>query len=171
MLASRIIVVVVLVMLVLVLGSFFWTLLAPGAGRVDAVASHRIYQLCGFEAQCKVRIGDIFGGDWDTFYEFGEEVPQATIDRVLGDHTVQAKDLQRVLVFARNGHVSQVKYAQSGVDNPFEGQIAFESERHREQRVVRYDHDTELRVTAYPVDPANKRRGIYYVLSTVGAEP
>jgi hypothetical protein len=169
-LAFRIIAFVALGLLVLVLGSFFWTLLFPGAGQVDSVASRRIYQLCGFEAECKVRIGDLFNGDWDTFYEFGEEVPQSQIDQVLGSDIVLARARQRVLVFVRHGHVVLVKYS-PGTDQPFEGQIAFESERHREERVVRYPRNAELRVTAYPVDASSRRHGVYYVLSSVEAGP
>jgi len=169
-LAFRIIAFVALGLLVLVLGSFLWTLLFPGAGQVDSVASRRIYQLCGFEAECKVRIGDIFNGNWDTFYEFGEDVPQEQIDQVLGSHVVLAKPRQRILVFVRYGHVVLVKYSPA-TERPFEGQIAFESERHREERVVRYLHNTELRVTAYPVDASSRRHGVYYVLSSVEAEP
>jgi len=164
-LAFRIIAAVVLITLAIVLGSFFWSLFVPGAGRIDAVASRRIYQLCGFNAECKVRIGDIFDGKWDTFYEFGADVSQAEINKTLGAGVVAVRDQQRILVFLQNGHVALVQYARGGVEKPLEGEIEFEEEHHREQRIVMYRRNTWVRVNAYPVDSSGKHRGNYYVLS------
>jgi hypothetical protein len=167
MMASRIIAAIVLVGLVVVLGSFFWSLWMPGAGRLDAVAARRIHQQCGFNAECKVRVGDLFDGNWDTVYEFGYSVSQKEIDRVLGAHIVRARDLQRVLVFERNSHVIRVEYANGGVEKPLEGEIEFEAEHHREQSWMRYGHDDWVRVNSFRVDPADAHSGTYYVLSSM----
>ena len=165
MLAFRIIAAIALVLFAVVLGSFFWSLLLPRAGRMDAVAARHINQLCGFDAQCKVQIGNIFGGDWDTFYEFGAAVPQSEVDRILGSSSVHVRDQERIEVMTRDGRVVASEYAKSDPETPLNDEIEFESETHRDQRSVRYTRDTWLRVTSFPVDAADERRGTYYVLS------
>jgi hypothetical protein len=167
MLAFRIIAAIVIVLLLAVLGNFFWSLFMPGAGRVDAVAARRIHQVCGFNSECKVRIGDLFDGSWDTVYEFGYDVPQSQIDQVLGGHIVQARDLQRVLVFERNGQPIRVQYAKGGIEKPLEGEIDFGAEHHREQNWAMYRHDDSVRVNSFRVDPSDANSGSYYVLSSM----
>jgi hypothetical protein len=167
MLAFRIIAGLVIVLLLVVLGNFFWSLFMPGAGRVDAVAARRIHQVCGFNSECKVRVGDLFDGHWDTFYEFGYEVPQSEIDQVLGAHIVRAHDLQRVLVFERDGHAIRVQYSNGGIEKPLEGEIEFGAEHHREQNWAMYRHDDWVRVNSFRVDPADTSSGSYYVLSSM----
>lgn len=170
MLAFRIIAAVVIVLLLVVLGNFFWSLFMPGAGRVDAVAARRIHQVCGFNSECKVRIGDLFDGKWDTFYEFGYNVSQSEIDRALGGHIVRAKDLQRVFVFELNGQPTRVQYAKVGVEKPLEGEIEFGAEHHREQSWAMYRHDEWVRVYSFRVDPSDTNSGSYYVLSSLTSQ-
>jgi hypothetical protein len=167
MLAFRIIAAIAIVLLLAVLGNFFWSLIMPGAGRVDAVAARRIRQVCGFNSECKVRLGDLFDGNWDTVYEFGYNVSQSEIDQVLGGHIVRAHDLQRVLVFERQGKPIRVQYARGGVEKPLEGEIEFEAEHHREQNWAMYRHDEWVRVNSFRVDPADAGSGTYYVLSSM----
>jgi len=167
MLAFRIIAAVVIVLLLAVLGNFFWSLFMPGAGRVDAVAARRIHQVCGFNSECKVRIGDLFDGNWDTVYEFGSDVSQSEIDQVLGARIVAVRKAQRILVFSRNGHVTLARYSNSGIEKPLEGEIEFGAEHHREQNWAMYRHDDWVRVNSFRVDPSDANSGSYFVLSSM----
>jgi hypothetical protein len=169
MVVFRVIAAVVLVLLAVVVGTFFWSILSPAAGRLDAIASRRIHQTCGFNAECKVRIGDLYDGNWDTFYEFGEEVPQAQVTAILGSSMVAVRPHQRIVVMARDGHPMKVDYAKKTQVQPVDGEIEFESERHREQRAVRYPRTTWLQVSQYPVDSSGQQHGTYYVLSATSS--
>lgn len=161
----RIFAAVILVLFATVIGFFVWSLFSPQAGRMDAYASVRIRRLCGFSKPCVVRIGDLFQGDWDTFYEFGAAVPQEEIDATLNSTEVHRQDGKRTLVLTRAGHLVASESAAFGADKPFDGEIEFENERHREQHSVRYSRNTLLRVMSFPTTPMAGGNGIFYVLS------
>ncbi len=161
----RVLAAVTFLLFAVVIGVFLWSLFSPQAGRMDAYASARIRRLCGFSRPCRVHIGDLFQGDWDTFYEFGAAVPQAEIDATLHSNLVHSVDGKRTLVLTRAGHIVAMENAAFGADKPFDGEIEFEDERHREQHVVRYGRNTPLRVTSFPTEPIAGGNGIFYVLS------
>ena len=136
---------VTFVLFAAILGVFLWSLFSPQAGRMDAYASARIRRLCGFSRPCSVRIGDLFQGDWDTFYEFGAAVPQAQIDSTLHSTEVHRIEGKRTLVLTRAGRIVATENAAFGADKQFDGQIEIEDERNRQEHIV--------------------RNGIFYVLS------
>ena len=148
-----------------VIGVFLWSLFSPQAGRMDAYASARIRRLCGFSRPCSVRIADLFQGDWDTFYEFGAAVPQSQIDATLHSNVVRGIEGKRTLVLTRAGRIVATENAAFGADKPFDGEIEYGDERHREQHIVRFGRDTPLRVTSFPTEPIAGGNGIFYVLS------
>ncbi len=156
---------VTFVLFAAILGVFLWSLFSPQAGRMDAYASARIRRLCGFSRPCSVRIGDLFQGDWDTFYEFGAAVPQTQIDSTLHSTLVHRIEGKRTLVLTRVGRIVATENAAFGADKPFDGEIEFEDERNREERIVRYGRTTALRVTSFPTEPIAGGNGIFYVLS------
>ena len=156
---------ITVVLFAVVLGVFLWSLFSPQAGRMDAYASARIHRLCGFSRPCSVRIGDLFQGDWDTFYEFGAAVPQAQIDATLHSTQVHRVEGKRTLVLTRVGRIVATENAAFGADKPFDGEIEFENERNREEHIVRYGRTTPLRVTTFPTEPIAGGNGIFYVLS------
>ncbi len=164
----RILAAVTVILFAAVIGVFLWSLFSPQAGRMDAYASARIRRLCGFSRPCKVRIGDLFQGDWDTFYEFGAAVPQARINATLHSSLVHAIEGKRTLVLTHAGRIVATENAAFGAEKPFDGEIEFADEHHREQHIVRYSRDTPLRVTSFPTEPIAGGNGIFYVLS---AEP
>ena len=161
----RMLAAVTLILFAVVVGFFLWSLFSPQAGRMDAYASARIRRLCGFSRPCTVRLGDLFQGDWDTFYEFGAAVPQAEINATLHSTQVLKHDLQRTLVLTRNGKIVAMENAAFGIEKPFDGEIEFGDERHREEHLVRYGRNTPLRVTSFPTEPIAGGNGIFYVLS------
>jgi hypothetical protein len=129
---------------------------------MDAFASARIRRVCGYEANCKVMAGDLFEGDWDEVYIFGAGVSQREIDQVLGPGLVRARTNERIVVLERNKHVMLAEHTREPTGKPVDGQIEFEGEDHREQRIVRYRRDAYLRVTSFPLET----RGRFYVLTT-----
>ena len=161
----RIFAAITLLLFAVVISVFLWSLFSPQAGRMDAYASARIRRLCGFTRPCSVRIGDLFQGDWDTFYEFGAAVPQADIDATLHSTLVRRIDGKRTLVLTRAGRIVATENAAFGAERPFDGEIEFEDERHREQHIVRYSRNTPLRVTSFSTEPIAGGNGIFYVLS------
>ena len=163
--AVRVLAAFTLLLFAVVIGVFLWSLFSPQAGRMDAYASARIRRLCGFSRPCSVRIGDLFQGDWDTFYEFGAAVPQADIDATLRSTQVRRIEGKRTLVLTRAGRIVAMENASFGEERPFDGEIEFEDERHREQHIVRYSRNTPLRVTSFPTEPIAGGNGIFYVLS------
>ena len=106
-----------------------------------------------------------FQGDWDTFYEFGAAVPQADLNATLHSTRVHRQEGKRTLVLTRAGRIVATENAAFGADKPFDGEIEFEDERHREERVVRYGRNTSLRVTSFPTESIAGGNGIFYVLS------
>lgn len=162
----RIIAGIAVALIVFVAVSFVWTMISATAGPLDSQAVRRIERQCGFQAECKVRLGDLFSGDWDTFYEFGVGVDQATIDNALGTHRVKRSEHQRTLVLMKEGHVISAEHENYGVEQPLDGQVEFEDEHHREQSWVSYGRDSVLRVSSFRADPT-KGKGSYYVLSAV----
>ena len=162
----RIIAGIAVALIVFVAVSFVWTMATATAGPLDSQAVRRIERQCGFQAECKVRLGDLFGGDWDTFYEFGVGVDQTAINAALGTHRVKRSEHQRTLVLMKEGHIVSAEHENYGTLQPLDGQVEFEDEHHREQSWVSYDRDTVLRVRSVRADPA-KGKGSYYVLTAI----
>jgi hypothetical protein len=160
----RIIAAVVLILLVVVVVAFVWSLGPGGKGRMETTAAQRIELLCGFKAVCKVRLGDLFGGDWDTLYEFGVGVPQSAVNQTLGTDRVKVEDMKRTLVLTRDGRVVASEHQRYGVEQPLDGQVEFADEHHREQSWVKYGRDTWLWVRTFHTEAA-QGHGTYYVLS------
>ena len=160
----RIIAGIAVALIVFVAVSFVWTMATATAGPLDAQAVRRIERQCGFQAECKVQLGNLFSGDWDTFYEFGVGVDQATIDSALGTNRVKRANHQRTLVLMKDGRIVTAEHENYGTQQPLAGQVEFEDEHHREQRWVSYDRNTFLRVSSFRADPA---KGSYYVLTAV----
>jgi hypothetical protein len=161
----RIIAGIVLVGLVVVIAYFAYSFISESqAGRLDSLAVHRIDELCGYQAFCKVRPRDLFPGEWDTFYEFGVGVSQDEIDAVLGPNAVKAADLQRTLVLTRAGRVVATEHENDGVERALSGEVEFLDEHHRENRWVKCDANTWLTVAKYKVDPS-QGSGTYYTLT------
>jgi hypothetical protein len=145
-----------------VVGALVWSLISPPTSRMDAYASARIRRVCGYEANCKVMAGELFQGDWDEAYIFGAGVSQHEIDEVLGPWLVRARSNERIVVLERNKHVLLAEHTPEPMGKQVDGQIEFEGEDHREQRIVRYRRQAYLRVTSFPIEP----RGRFYVLTT-----
>jgi len=162
----RIIAGIAIALVLFVVGAFVWSTVTAKAGPMDSQAVRRIDRQCGFQSECKVRLGDLFDGSWDTFYEFGVSVEQPTINSVLGTQQVKRADLQRTLVLMKDGHVVSSEHEAYGVEQPLAGQIEFATEYHREQGWVKYGRDSVLRVATFHTD-SPKGKGTYYVLSEV----
>jgi len=160
----RIIAAITVALLVFVVGAFVWSMVTAKTGAMDAQAVRRIERQCGFQAECKVRLGDLFDGAWDTFYEFGVGVDQPTIEAVLGVDRVKRADGQRTLVLMKDRHVVASELEAYGVAQPLAGQIEFANEHDREQGWVKYERDSVLQVTTFRSDPSNGK-GSYYVLA------
>jgi hypothetical protein len=97
----------------------------PDPGPVDRAAVKRIQTLCGARTDCEVTLRDIFSGDWDTFYEFGYDVSQHEVSKVLNTKTVWVSDLQNIYVFTKNGRIVKKGYGDSGQEQPLAGEIEF----------------------------------------------
>ena len=162
----RIVAGIAVALILFVAASFVWSMLSATAGPLDSQAVRGIERQCGFQAECKIRMGELFSGDWDTFYEFGVGVDQATIDSALGTHQVKHSEHQRTLVLMKGGHIVSAEHENYGVEQPLDGQVEFEDEHHREQSWVSYGRENVLRVRIFRADPT-KGRGSYYVLSAV----
>ena len=143
---------------------FGWLLVRGKADGMDAQAVRRIERECGFEAACKVRLGDLFQGNWDTFYEFPVGISQAQVNMALGSDEVRVQDSTRTLVLTRQGRV--VAHEAEPVDprRTMNGEILI-ADAHSSDGIVKLDRDTWLRVLAFPVD-AGKKRGTAYQLTT-----
>jgi len=148
-----------------VVGSLLWSVIFPTTSRMDAYAAARIRNVCGYQANCKVGVADLFEGDWDTVYVFGARVSQQEIDQILGRGFVRAHDRRRIVVLERNHRIVRVEDSPVPTGTPHEGQIEFEDEDHREQRIVRYDRGDVLRVTGFPLES----KGTFYVLTSSAA--
>jgi hypothetical protein len=84
----RVIAAIAIVALVFVIAGLISVDVFTDHDGMDRTASRHIEQICGFQRDCKGRIGDLVPGNWDTFYEFGVGVPQGEVDRVLGSNRV-----------------------------------------------------------------------------------
>lgn len=162
----RIIAGIAVALILFVAVALVWSMISATAGPLDSQAVRRIERQCAFQAECKVRLGDLFRGDWDRFYEFGVGVDQATIDSALGTNRVKRSERQRTLVLMKEGRIVSAEHENYGVEQPLDGQVEFEDEHHREQSWVSYDRNTVLRVSSFRADPV-KGKGSYYVLSAV----
>ena len=160
----RIIAGLAIALMLFVVGAFVWSMLTAKTGPMDAQAVRRIERQCGFHAECKVRLGDLFDGDWDTLYEFGVGVEQPTMESVLGVDRIKRASGQRTLVLMKDGHVLASEREAYGIQQPLAGQIEFANEHHREQGWVKYGRDSVLRVTMFRSD-SSKGNGSYYVLA------
>ena len=146
------------------------------AGPVDDKAVHEIRQLCGDRADCDVHLHDLMPGKWDTFYEFGPYQDQEDINEVLGTTTVHASNLQRILVFSRDGKVVKVRYSDFGVERPMDGEVVFDEEfRSPVPFWVKYSSDQLLRVTYCDTNKGvpiwRPTTGTYYLLTPLPLIP
>jgi hypothetical protein len=144
-----------------VVGGLLWSLMYPAASRMDAYAGSRIRRECGWESNCKVRASDLFEGTWDTVYIFDSGVTQQELDSIFGPGSVRVGDSERLVVLEIGKHVVRAERAAGKTGKPIDGEIKFEDEDHRPQRVVRYDRDQWLRVVGFPIEPS----GRFYVLT------
>ena len=157
----RIIAILAVLGVLWVIGGLAWSLMSPAESRMDAFASSRIHRECGWSSNCKIRIGDLFEGKWDTVFIFGAGITQPELDFTLGRGKVRARDHERIVVLENQGRILRADHAPLPADNPIDGEIEFEDDDHREQMIVRYDHDQWLRVIGFPLQP----NGRFYVLT------
>ena len=146
----------------------------PGA--LDQQTSKQIRKLCATRTDCDVRLRDILPGDYDTFYEFGPYEDQDDIDQVLGPSHVHASNMQRILVFSRDGKITKVHYSDFGVERPMDSEVVFDEEfRSSVPFWVRYSSDQVLRVTYCDTNNGvpfwRPGTGTYYLLTPVPLIP
>lgn len=157
--------VLALIALAAALATYLWSIAAlPRAGHLDAAAAGRIRASCRFHALCVVRLSDLFAGDWDTFYEFGSEVSQAEIDDALGPARIRKRDLQRLVVLTKRGRIVAAEREPAGTERPFDNEVEFGDEYHREQHMVLLSRDTVLQVASFPTTDAAGQPATFYVL-------
>ncbi len=161
---KRVIATIAVLMILFVTGCFIWYTASKKSGPLDEQAVRRIERICGFQAECKVQLGDLFGGDWDTFYEFGVAVDQPTINGALGVRGIQRAERMRTMVLMDGSRVMATEHERYGMKQPLDGQIEFVGEHHRDDGWVRYKRDTWLRARAFHIVSPTEE-GTYYVLS------
>ncbi|SNT20147.1 hypothetical protein SAMN05421770_105120 [Granulicella rosea] len=145
-----------------VLGGILWRVLAPDSDNMDKTAAAHIVRLCNQRVDCRVQAGDLFDGDWDTLYVIGSQVSQKGINAALGTYFLRSRDNTRIFALVKDGKIVQSQHLAYGADAPLDGELEFEEEHNREQRIARYDRNTWLQITVYPNQNGG---GIFYVLT------
>ncbi len=151
-----------IVLVLAVIGGVLWRAFASDSENMDKTAAAHIVRLCNQRVDCRVQAGDLFDGDWDTLYVVGSQVSQDAINGALGTRFLRARDGKRIFALVNNGKVVQSQHLAYGAETPLDGELEFEEEYHREQRIARYDRNTWLEITVYP-KPNNG--GIFYVIT------
>ena len=146
------------------------------AGLIDIEAAHKIRSICGTRTNCDIHLHDIMPGHYDTFYEFGPYHDQQDLDDVLGTTTVHASNMQRILVFMRDGNITKVHYSDFGVERPMDGEVVFDEEfRSPVPFWVKYPSGQLLRVTNCPTNKGvpiwHLGPGTYYLLTPLPLTP
>jgi hypothetical protein len=146
------------------------------AGLIDLRAAHEIRKICAGRTDCNVRLNELMPGKWDSFYEFGPYEDQDDIDQVLGPSHVHASNMQRILVFSRDGKITKVHYSDFGVERPMDGEVVFDEEfRSSVPFWVKYSSDQVLRVTYCDTNNGvpfwRPGTGTYYLLTPVPLIP
>lgn len=139
----------------------FW-LAPPDPGSIDRSAVKRIQILCGLRRDCEVTLGDIFKGDWDTYYEFSYSVSQNDVDRALGTQSVRVSDLQRILVFKREGKIVRKGYGDSGQGQPLANEVEFSGTyTDKSPGWIKYPADARFKVVYCDTKEGGKLGGPY----------
>jgi hypothetical protein len=134
----------------------------PSPGSIDKDAVKRINTLCGSRADCNITLRDIFKGDWDTYYEFSYSVNQTTVNQVLGNQSVRVSDLQRILIFTKDGKIVRKGYGDSGQGQPLANEIEFSGTYEKgTEGWVKYDSDAKFKVIPCSTKEGGKLGGPY----------
>ena len=161
----------------LVFGALVLTLFGgQSPGLVDATMAKNIRHLCAEKPACQFRLQDVLPGDYDLFYEFGPYQQQEDLSRELGPNVVPRSELQRLLVFSKDGHITQTQYADFGVQRPMNGEVVFEEEfTSPTPSLVRYQPGQLLQVTFCDTNLNGPlrflRTGTYFLLSPTPINP
>jgi hypothetical protein len=131
----------------------------PDPGSIDRATVKRIKFLCGSRQDCEVALRDISRGDWDTFYEFSYSVNQADVDKVLGNRSVRVSDLQRILVFKRDGQIVRKGYGDTGQGQPLASEIEFSGTW--SHGWISFPANTKFKVVACNTNEGGKLGGPY----------
>ena|ERR1035438_269775 len=92
-------------------------------GRLGAAIS----QKCGSARNCTVRLSDLTPFKWDKMFYFDYGVDPSERRRVIGTSLV-TPELERQLVFLRDGKVIENELLPTDVEKPIANQIVFETD-------------------------------------------
>jgi hypothetical protein len=121
----RIIRAFVTLLLIVVAVYFFRRAGSPGAGEFDETAYARLDSACGYKPECKVNLGALFDGDWDTLWAFGRQTSQAELDAALPGAGLTARAGKRLIVLTAAGRVTQTLYEPASPETVLEHQVVF----------------------------------------------
>jgi len=159
---------------VLAVAYLAFLLLSPqDPGSIDRAAVKHIHALCGLRTDCEVTFRDIAKGDWDNFYEFGYSVSQAKVNQVLKTRSVGVSDLQRVLVFVKDGKIVRKSYGDTGQGQPLANQIEFSGTY--QDGWIKFSADTRFKVLTCDTKEGGNfggpYGGTYYLLVPLPIRP
>ncbi len=122
------------VVLILVVAAYFLHhAFTPGAGDFDEAAYTRIASTCGYKQECKVNLGNLYDGDWDTLWLFGAGTQQAELDAVLPQTTPQPGSNQRLVVLTLNGKIQSRIVEPADQELYLDHQVVFRINQNSEQ--------------------------------------
>jgi len=141
---------------------------SPGA--IDEAAAARIRTLCPESDNCRLHLGDILPGSWDTFYEFGGYINQDEVNQALGTNKVHVDEPKRILVFEKDNKVVKTDYATFGRERPLDQELVFQEEfSSRAPTWVKYPPTTLFEVTFCDTEKNGRLRrpgtGTYFLLT------
>jgi len=139
-------------------------------GTVDEAAARQIRSLCPDSENCRLHLGDILPGSWDTFYEFGGYINQDEINQALGTDKVRVDEPNRTLVFERDRNILKTAYATFGRDRPLDQELVFQEEfTSRAPTWVKYPPTALFQVTFCDTEKNGRLRrpgtGTYFLLT------
>ena len=132
----------------------------PRSGKVEQEIVSEISQKCGDRGSCRIQIDRAALFDWDKMYAFKYTATAQDRERVLGTKAVGYRDLERQLVFLKDGKVVHQESEPTNVEHPVRNEVVFDIPD--SAAFKSYPHEA-----AFWVNRLSSSAGPYYELSEV----
>jgi hypothetical protein len=142
-------------------GGLLWTVSGCARpGKVERELVSQITQKCGNRGSCRLQIDQLASFDWDRLYAFKYTATEQDRERALGTKDVGYRDLERQLVFLKDGKIVHQESESTNVEHPVKNEVVFDI-----PDAVAFK--SYPRGTVFSINQLNGSSGPYYELSEV----
>jgi hypothetical protein len=96
------------------------------SGKVERALVSQITQSCRDQAPCQIRVDQATWFDWDKMYAFKYTATEPDREKALGMKDDGYRDLERQLVFLKNGKIVFQESEPTNAEHPIKNEVVFD---------------------------------------------